>query len=49
MRLLAEELRDFSYEEHMGDRAAAFFVAIEAIRQLESKPRIKGKIFPWRR
>jgi len=47
MRLLAQELRNFSYEEHCGDRAAAFFVAIEAIRQLESKPRPKGKVFPW--
>jgi len=47
MRLLAQELRDFSYAEHMGDRAAALFVAIEGIRQLESRPRIKGKVFPW--
>lgn len=37
MRKLAQEAMAFSYEDHCGDRLAAWLVAIEAIRQREQR------------
>ena len=44
MKKLAQELLDFDYQSHAGDRVMGLLCAVQTLRDIEAKPKRRGVI-----